>query len=104
MYGLKSRQLRQYFPQRFFRLVLFGLEKTHHPYSRSRHHADVRIYQTKTRFYNIAVARDLFGQRVIVRCWGGLRNRMGGMITEPLVRGRLREIDRERVARGYLRC
>lgn len=64
----------------------------------------MRIYRTSDRYYCVAVQRDLFDEPVIVRWWGGLRNRLGGTRTEPLVAGRLRTIDRERIARGYLRC
>lgn len=63
----------------------------------------MRFYRTDTRYYSVAVQRDLFGEAVIIRCWGGLFNHLGGIATEPLVPGRLREIHRERLAHGYRR-
>ena len=64
----------------------------------------MRVYRSASRYYCVAVQRDLFDEPVIVRCWGGLFNRLGGMATEPLVPGRLHQIDRERIAHGYQRC
>lgn len=63
----------------------------------------MRLYRTDTRYYCVAVQRDLFNDPVIIRCWGGRFNNLGGMASEPLVPGRLRQIDRERRAHGYCR-
>jgi len=63
----------------------------------------MRIYRTQHRYYHLRLSRDMWGQRVLIRTWGGLANRLGGMEIEPLVVGRLREIDRERKAHGYQR-
>lgn len=64
----------------------------------------MRIYRTADRYYCVAVQRDLFDEPVIVRFWGGVRSRRGGSKTEPLIPGRLRTIDRERISHGYRRC
>lgn len=61
----------------------------------------MRLYRTADRYYCVAVQRDLFSDPVIVRWWGGIHNRLGGMATEPLVPGRLAAIDKERRAHGY---
>ena len=63
----------------------------------------MRFYRTDSRYYYVKVERDLFGRRVIVRCWGGIRSRLGGLATEPMVGGRLKEIEKERAAHGYVR-
>jgi hypothetical protein len=63
----------------------------------------MRIYRSPHRYYHLRIDRDMWGKRVLIRTWGGLQNRLGGMDIEPMTRGRLREIDRERVARGYQR-
>ena len=63
----------------------------------------MRIYRTAERYYCIELKRDLFGTVVIVRCWGGNDNRRGGIASEPLEPGRLRQINKERLAHGYLR-
>jgi len=63
----------------------------------------MRIYRTQHRYYHLRIARDMWGARVLIRTWGGLQNRLGGMEIEPLQRGLLREIDRERVRHGYWR-
>lgn len=63
----------------------------------------MRIYRTTHRYYHLRIDRDMWGNRVLIRTWGGLQNRLGGMEIEPLARGRLREIERERVSHGYRR-
>lgn len=63
-----------------------------------------RLYLTPSRYYAVAVQRDLFGQPVIVCIHGGRHNRLGAVRTEPFTRQRLREIARERRAHGYQRA
>lgn len=63
--------------------------------------ASMRLYLTPERFYAVTVQRDLFGERVIVRCWGGRGSRRGGMASEPFTPGRLAEIDNSRRAHHY---
>jgi len=40
-------------------------------------------WETDTRYYYAMLSTDLFGQIVLNRCWGGKRNRLGGMATDP---------------------
>lgn len=63
----------------------------------------MRTYRTADRYYSISVQRDLFGEVVIVRAWGGIDNRRGGIASEPLDRERLRKLYKERLAHGYIR-
>ncbi|RXZ42725.1 WGR domain-containing protein [Crenobacter cavernae] len=61
----------------------------------------MRLYLSSSRFYAVAVQRDLFGEPVIVRCWGGRGSRLGGMTTEPFSWPRLHQIHKERRRHGY---
>ena len=44
---------------------------------------NIRRWETDTRYYCAMVDTDLFGQIVLRRCWGGKKNRMGGMASDP---------------------
>lgn len=61
----------------------------------------MRVYLSPTRYYVVAVQRDLFGSCVLVRTWGGRGSRRGGTATEPYSHERLIEIDKARRAHGY---
>lgn len=63
----------------------------------------MRVYRTADRYYCIAIQRDLFDAVVIVRTWGGIHSKRGGIASEPLTRCRLRQIYKERLAHGYRR-
>ncbi len=60
----------------------------------------------KARYYQVELARDLFGDWTLVQCWGGLGSRRGGMrmVVMPSCEDGLKQIDaisRRRGKRGY---
>lgn len=63
-------------------------------------------WETDTRYYQARLGRDLFGQVLIHRCWGGKGTRLGGMATdlfdsEDDARKALQKIATLRKRRGY---
>lgn len=42
----------------------------------------IRQWETDTRYYCAMLDTDLFGQVVLQRCWGGKKNRNGGMASD----------------------
>lgn len=63
-------------------------------------------WETDTRYYHARLGRDLFGQIVVDRCWGGKRNRLGGMATDPFdnedeARRALQALTKTRERHGY---
>ena len=64
-------------------------------------------WESEDRYYTASVTFDLFKQLVIVRTWGGKRNRIAATLTELVpegaLRARLRQIGKERKSRGYCR-
>ncbi len=62
-------------------------------------------WETAERYYVAQIHSDLFGNRVLTKYWGGLRNRLGGMATvavgDAAIRAALEQIFEERRAHGY---
>lgn len=63
-------------------------------------------WETDTRYYQARPGRDLFGQIIVQRCWGGKGTRLGGMATdlfdtEEEVRKALEQLAKVRKRRGY---
>ncbi len=63
-------------------------------------------WETDTRYYQARLGRDLFGQLIIHRCWGGKGTRLGGMATdlfdtEDEVQKALQALAKVRARRGY---
>ena len=40
------------------------------------------IHPEKRRYYKFAIYRDLLGDRVLLRSWGSLDNKLGGSMTQ----------------------
>ena len=40
------------------------------------------IHPVKRRYYKFAIYRDLLGDRVLLRSWGSLDNKLGGSMTQ----------------------
>lgn len=63
-------------------------------------------WKTKDRYYNLNLAKNLFGEWQIIKKWGGLRNRIHGsktMYAKNLVDANLQlnKINKKRKKRGY---
>jgi hypothetical protein len=65
------------------------------------------IHPAKARYYQIHLDQDLFGDWTLLKVWGGLGSRRGGMHHAGLASydhgiEQLREIAKRRSQRGYL--
>jgi hypothetical protein len=64
-----------------------------------------RRWETATRYYETIVMRDLLGDCVLIKRWGGKFNRISGSKTAAVgaanVNRELGRIENERRARGY---
>jgi hypothetical protein len=65
------------------------------------------LWQSRTRYYMVQIERDLLGDLVISRYWGGRFNRRGGVVhevmTSPgLAERRILEISARRARHGYV--
>jgi predicted DNA-binding WGR domain protein len=70
------------------------------------HSYETRRWTTASRYYCARVQQDLFGDWELVRAWGGLGSRFGGLMTEPAqsledALARLALVARRREQRGY---
>jgi hypothetical protein len=64
------------------------------------------INPEKGRYYHAHLDNDLFGGWTLVLAWGGLRNRRGNMLVNPVSSyedglQRIQAIDKRRGRRGY---
>jgi predicted DNA-binding WGR domain protein len=64
-----------------------------------------RRWETEARYYETIVMTDLFGDRVLVRRWGGKFSRLGGSRTtavgEKSVNEGIKRVEAERRRKGY---
>ena len=64
-----------------------------------------RRWETNTRYYETIVTTDLWGECVLLTCWGGKSNRLGAWRTaaigEENINKKLIRIQDERLKHGY---
>ena len=66
------------------------------------------VNETKARYYQVHLLQDLFGEWTLIRVWGGLGSRRGGMRSTGVASyadglAQLEAIGKRRHQRGYRR-
>lgn len=65
-----------------------------------------RRWETNTRYYETIVTSDLWGECVLLTCWGGKYNRLGAWRTTAIgwknVNKKLIYIENQRLKQGYV--
>lgn len=68
---------------------------------------DIRLFETRDRYYKLFLYRDLLNDLVIFQCWGGKHNSMGGhktLLVKDLDEGHklMEQIATNRIKRDYV--